>query len=311
MDSTARSGAEISGEAINKMGKYSFKALKNKKPKPAESRKVINYYICGNGITESVAKHKGSCPAKNAKCKKCVKTRHFVNVCKSTKKMNRVYTEGSKESEEKTYSTNYHRNIFRVKASSTKLVLQSCLNSKQDFKVQVVVHNSLQHVIADTGATISVCGTVQAKNWGLLGKICPSKKKTKPYNSPPLPVYGEARCSVTFGHIFVPVVWHIISGLHKPILDGNTALQLGIISFKSSPDAYQSILMIDTECRQDLQYVLQNYPQNFQGLGNLKNYQVKLHVDKVVKPIKSPPRSIPYHLHDRADKLIKRWSYKV
>ena len=59
---------------------------------------------------------------------------------------------------------------------------------------------------------------------------------------------------------------HHVSGLCKPILDANTALQLGIISFKSSPDAYQLILMIDTECRQDLQYVLQNYPQTFQGL---------------------------------------------
>ena len=246
MESAARSGAEISGEAVNKIGKYSFKALKNNKPKPADSRKAINFCNCGSVITRSIAKHKVSCPAKNAKCKKCGETGHFVNVCKSMKKVNKVYTEGSEESKEETDNTSsYHINIFHVKATLTKLVLQSHLNSKQDFKVQVVFHNSLQHVIADTGARISVRGTVQAKNWGLLGKICSSKKKINPYNNPPLPVYGEARCSVTFGHTTVPLVWHIISGSWEPILDGNTALQLGIISFKSSPDAYQPILMIN------------------------------------------------------------------
>ena len=140
------------------MGKYSFKALKNNKPKrAAESRKTINCYNCGNGITRFIAKYKVSCPAKNAECNKCGKTRHFVNVCKSTKKVNKVYNiEGSKESEVETDNTSYHVNIFCVKASSTKPVLQSHLNSKQDFKVQVVVHNRLQPVITHTGARISV-----------------------------------------------------------------------------------------------------------------------------------------------------------
>ena len=73
MESAAMSGAEISGEVINKMGKYSLKALKNNKPKPAESRKTINCYSSGNGITECIAKHKASCPVRNAKYRTCGK----------------------------------------------------------------------------------------------------------------------------------------------------------------------------------------------------------------------------------------------
>ncbi len=34
---------------------------------------------------------------------------------------------------------------------------------KEDFKVQVIVYNSLATVLADTGASISVCGKAEAK----------------------------------------------------------------------------------------------------------------------------------------------------
>ena len=41
------------------------------------------------------------------------------------------------------------------------------------------------------------------------------------------------------------------------------------------------------------------FPENFTGLGKLKDYQVKLHVDTGVKPIIVPPWSTPYHLQER------------
>ena len=47
------------------------------------------------------------------------------------------------------------------------------------------------------------------------------------------------------------------------------------------------------------------YPQNFTGLGQLKHHQIKLHTDPNVKPINVPPRSIPYNLQDREQKVIE------
>lgn len=41
--------------------------------------------------------------------------------------------------------------------------LQSLLNNRKDFKVQVVTYNIMETVIADRGAPISVCGTAQLK----------------------------------------------------------------------------------------------------------------------------------------------------
>ena len=59
----------------------------------------------------------------------------------------------------------YSINIFRIKSSaqSVKPKHTSQVHNKKDFKVQVIINNSLDTVVADTGARISVCGTTQAK----------------------------------------------------------------------------------------------------------------------------------------------------
>ena len=153
----------------------------------------------------------------------------------------------------------YNINIFCVN-KSTKA--QPTLKSPRckEYKVQVMVNNSLTSVIADTGAKVSVCGTSQARRGNLLSKMTPSTTNIKPYNSPSLPVYGEARCSVTFGSTSVPVVWHILSGSCEPILAGHLCEQLGIISFNESPPSHHPVRMIYANAPSDKKDILQNAP---------------------------------------------------
>ena len=165
--------------------------------------------------------------------------------------------------------------IFRTKSTnrSPRPKLLSHAPKKNDFKVQVIVNNSLDSVIADTGARVSLCGTSQAQKWNLLDKMVPSSIKIKLYKSKPIPVYGIACCAVTFGETSIPVEWHIIAGSCEPILSGDKALQLGIIHFTQKADTFRPILMIDRHTKgkdQDsLQKILGVYPQNFTELGKL------------------------------------------
>ena len=70
------------------------------------------------------------------------------------------------------------------------------------------------------------------------------------------------------------------------------------------------MLMIDTckdagkKFHDAINYILQQYPQNFTGLGKLNNYQVKLYVDKSVKPVAVPLHSMPYHLRPRVNDVL-------
>ena len=127
----------------------------------------------------------------------------------------------------------------------------------------------------------------------------PSTVKIYPYYSEPIKVRGIATCAVTFTDTSVPVDFHILPGSCEPILAGNKALQLNLMSFNKEEQPYNPVLKIDTckdagkKFHDDINYILQQYPQNFTGLGKLYNYQVRLYVDKSVKPVAVPPRSIP------------------
>ena len=54
-----------------------------------------------------------------------------------------------------------------------------------------------------------------------------------------------------------------------------------------------------------LQDCLSKYPENFTGLGKLKNPKVQLHLDHNVKLVGIPPCSTPHNLRDRAQKAIE------
>lgn len=58
---------------------------------------------------------------------------------------------------------------------------------------------------------------------------------------------------------------------------------------------------------------LTKYPQNFIGLGKLKNYRVSLHTDPTVKPVNVLPHPLPYHLPGHAqgngqEDIIEKYS---
>ena len=164
--------------------------------------------------------------------------------------------------------------------------------------------------MSDTGAKVSVCGSSQARKWNILDRMVPSEVKLKPYNSSPIPVLGIARCAVTFGSTSIPVEWHIISGSCEPVLSGNSALRLGIIKFNREPNMFHPVLMINRDAvgsaKEQVQSILQQYPQNFTGLGKLKNHTVKLHLKPGVKPIRDAPRPTPYHMEARANEALKQ-----
>ena len=148
--------------------------------------------------------------------------------------------------------------------------MQSSIQQKKDFKVQVVVDNHLEHVIADTGARVSVCGTTQTKKWDLTDRMVPTQTKIKRYKSTVIKVQGIAKCAVTFGQNPVPVEWHILSGYCEPILSGVRAQQLDIIQFSAKPNTYQPTMMInkylEDHKKSDIQSILIYFPENFSCL---------------------------------------------
>lgn len=50
--------------------------------------------------------------------------------------------------------------------------------------------------------------------------------------------------------------------------------------------------------------IVKNFADVFSGVGKLKNCQLKLHVNKDVKPVAQPVRGLPFGLRDKVDKKL-------
>ena len=313
MESAMKGGTEIGGEDVNRLGKYSHKNNKIRPPASTTKQKPRNNacYRCGEKYT-NFRQHQSICKGLHNTCSNCSKPGHLPHVCRSKPAVKQVETEVPDVNVEVEDEDTYNINIFVLNSSrrSPKPKLRSMMRKKHDFSVQVVINSSLDRVLADTGAKVSVCGTVQAKKWGILNRLVPSTKKIHPYKSDPIPVHGTARCAVSFGSRIIPVEWHIISGSCEPILSGIASRQLGIIKFNETPDTFEPIHIIsedaDAPFKDNLQQTMVEFPENFTGFKKLKDHQVKLHVDSSVKPKVTPERPTPYHLTERVDELVNK-----
>jgi hypothetical protein len=151
VESVHKSGAELAGDSIRQVGKYSSK--QNKK-QPAKQK----CYCCGETITNIKQHSDNHCRGIQNQCSKCQKIGHLPQVCKSApvNRMNNIQD----EPDDDTNST-YSVNIFQI--NTTKRVLPEYISKRKEFSSHVMVNNRSAKLIADTGAKVSVCGTAQAR----------------------------------------------------------------------------------------------------------------------------------------------------
>ena len=200
-------------------------------------------------------------------CSNCNKIGHFAKVCRSQPAINEIKEPVPEEQLSEDESV-YNVNIFRVKSTQA--------SSLNDFKVEMVINNSLDTVLADTGAAVSVCGSKHARKWGLMDRITKSHVKIKPYKSQAIPIMGISKCGVSVGNRTVPVSWHIIADDCEPILAGNKAVHLGVIKFDQPPKTHMPVRMLNCKENPAIQDILAAYPENFSSLGKLNGHVVKI-----------------------------------
>ena len=306
---SAASGEEKMSHAniINKLGAYSYKNVHKRKDSKKSDKPGSKCYRCGERFSRD---HLKKCKGLHAKCTNCHRKGHLEIVCMqkdvSKNDVSHEDSESCSDSEQDTYLLN----LWSMKLNSGSRHLSA--RTRDDFKTWVYANNCLVKLLCDTGAKVSVCGKKQAASWGILDRITPSQAKIRPYNSAPLQVLGTATCAVSKDSITIPVTFFVLPGSCEPILDGNAALQLKIISFHDNEDVFNSINMIDKESPftsdknfvREINNIINKYSGNFKGLGKLKNHKVKLYIDENVKPVAVPPRSVPYHLKQRLDDTI-------
>ena len=244
-------------------------------------------YRCGN------TGHFGrepECPAKGRTCRSCGGADHFSSQCRSKeskrrddkkpKKKRKVrYMQGENDDEEDEYA-------FTVKSVS------------QPEKVQVLVGGCVVKMVIDSGASTNI---VDKGLWNDLKQqkiVCVSKKcdkKLYAYGSKePLTLLGTFSALTKVAESEVQAEFVVIDGEGEALLGRETALQLGLLKLGAPVYTVQS-----------KEVIMSDYKGVFDGVGKLKDYQVKLHVNPDVPPVAQPVRRTPFSLRDNVKKKVE------
>ena len=259
-----------------------------------------NCWFCGGPFP-----HKTTCPATGKECRHCKKMGHFASVCRSAKANEAIHTVDQDDDNSETdagYVFANHASAFVIHSAN----LPTC---------QMNIGNTTMTAMIDSGASVNV---LDSKSFNLLKQDHHSFQMRKPKSkvfsygtATPLPVLGVFSADVTVGSTSCPADFHVVDTDTCNLLSYTTAKQLKLINLntdhvtcniQSAPER----MMQKTEKTTGHENVFSQYTSLFDGIGKIKDVQIKLHIDPDVLPKQQKHRRIPFHTRKDVEKELQR-----
>ena len=269
------------------MMKFVHRVVEKKQVKSNSKSKSIQCFSCGRKGHKSKDR---ICPAKDKKCRKCHYKGHFEKYCR-TKREGRH----SKEDE-----------LHQVEDADYAFSLDEGRNRMG--KVQIQLGGVKIDVIIDSGASRNV---IDRNTWELLKdkniKVSQSSKCTSQLYSyggqKPLATVGCFLTCIEYnGKALKNVEFVVIEGKEPSLLGRQTSTDLGILKLEPCIENPMNVNALDS-CL-DLSHCEKLYPTLFKGVGRLKNFKLKIPIDKSVQPIVQPLRRVPYQLRNKLEEKL-------
>ena len=234
--------------------------------------------------------HQDQCPAKGKSCSNCQKPNHFARVCRSAPKavmQVQVTTENNKDSDENAASTNVLLDgeyLFHINRKLKENAINVCIDSNINVKF-----------IPDTGASVTIIDyesflrIKQIKHYPLFRD---DTTKIYSYGSvAPLPLKGSFYAKLSYnGNQSIVKVFVLQKFRCGNLLCKKDCIKLKLLQFNQetacSVSSSQSYMSNDK-----IQQVLDNFPLS--GIGQLKDFELKLQIDKNFIPVTQKSRLTP------------------
>ena len=299
-----------------KPGKFSRRSTKKESTKKEWKIKCprCSSTRCNNGE---------DCHGRKVECFDCGKKGHFKNaeMCKKKRKParrtrdRRGETESESESEtptsssDDTSSSEEQQDDKRDKHSKThriykhiptvRRVCKTNRTTQSRYKVDIVIREKHLKACADTGADICVMSKRTARKLKL--KLQPTSMKIKPYGSRSKKCVGMYIGTIMHGKEIANAHIYVVEENVETLLSGMVCEELNIIKFTATPHVANV-----TTTPQEKKELLNRFPALFSGVGTLKDYTVRFHIDEGIKPVSQPARPIPFHLREKLEQELKK-----
>ena len=168
-------------------------------------------------------------------------------------------------------------------------------------KVMAEIGDVPVKMVADSGASVNI---IDRALWEELKKQkvkCVSRKSSKrlyPYGATkPLEVLGTFEAELKIGSSHISADFTVIEGKGEPLLGKESAMKVGVLKIQLPKEPVRHI-----RTGHDL---VRKYPNVFEGIGKLKDYQLTLHINPEVKPVAQALRRPAFSLREKIEKKLE------
>ena len=167
-------------------------------------------------------------------------------------------------------------------------------------QVRVKINNTPVKMILDTGASIDILDESTFHQVKAAKNIHLSRSTTKlfAYGSEQQ-LLGKFHATIETKDRIAPVCLHMVRGNSGSLLSYTTAADLNLIQIKLNAVKTGQSTPATTENLEA------KYPKLFDGIGKLKDREIKLHIDSNVPPVAQPARRIPFHLRKKVSETLR------
>ena len=256
------------------------------------------------------------CPAKGRKCAKCSRYGHFAVCCRGSNRpspragdnrrsVGRQTNHVGVGLEEESFVRCDESNpafSFAVTEETAEEVCMVSISSEPTMDVSI--NGIVKEVLIDSGSVSNLIGEEdfqKLRGSGFKGKVEHCSKKLFAYGGNKVDVIGQFEADVSAGHSTVSTNFILVK--HGRCILGNaTARALGVLHVGPNTAPVTDCNALQDDIVGELKA---KYPKVFEGVGKLKDFKLKLHVDPNVPPVAQKLRRVPFALRDKVTAKIE------
>lgn len=291
-DIMERAFKEVSVNHIRPSRKYKQPREHDKQGKQKPSAAC---YFCGGSYP-----HEKACPAEGKTCNNCKKIGHFEQVCHAKKSADRSGTR-PKQGNYNRRKHNHVRHVEQHSSSEGELFAVSGVADQPRVNVTFGDESTPISMVIDSGCPHEILCETVLDSFHHKPTLRTTNIKLYPYMSKePIPIIGKFKSRIMCDERTAISTVYVVKGTATSLMSRATAEALDILEIKA---AGSSVCNVQTN--QYIQSLLEEHKDLFNGVGKLKDFQVKLHVSPDIMPVAQPHRRVPYSLRDKIEKKIK------
>ena len=268
------------------------------------ARKPATCYNCGFDYP-----HRDKpCPAQGKTCSYCKKQNHFTRCCKqrqknqqNREKVNTVKDDTSSDDSSEEYVYCMDKTNAHTKKLETKLTING----------QEVLF------LIDTGASVNILDEKSFDKINTTGKpVTLKKSNTKIFaygSKAPLQLLGTFEETVETNKKISLTRFHVAKNVEGNLLSSQTAQELHLIKININSVQAETKTAKQTNSAKPtidspdyVNHLLEQHKKVFKGVGNLKDFEVKLHTNPEIKPVIQAQRRIPFHIRKKVETELDR-----